>query len=133
MSVKGDGQWVKLNAGQHVPLRVKYPDSMIPALCEAVKAKAVGGRPHRHPLDIRPHSRRLGSSTPRSTCRCWPRTLPRTTRRCGVWYSSSSRGCTLLVGGGAPELLGLFDTFARSLLLPKLAELGWTPATPTAT
>ena len=33
----------------------------------------------------------------------------------------------LLVGGGAPELLGLFDSFARSLLLPKLAELGWTP------
>ena len=31
---------MKLNLGQHVPLRVKYPDAMISPLCAAIAAKA---------------------------------------------------------------------------------------------
>ena len=42
-------------------------------------------------------------------------------------------GLHALLVGGRPELLGLFDTFARSLLLPKLAELAGRPGDSTAT
>ena len=40
VSVQGSGEWVKLNAGQHVPLRVQYPATMIPKLADAVRNKA---------------------------------------------------------------------------------------------
>lgn len=42
ITVEGDGAWVKLNAGQHVPMRVRYPDGMIPPLCSAIQTKAFG-------------------------------------------------------------------------------------------
>ena len=41
LTFAGDAKWVKLNAGQYVPLRVKYPDSMIPTLCEAVRTQTL--------------------------------------------------------------------------------------------
>ena len=34
-----NAKWVKLNAGQHAPLRVKYPDAMLPHLFEAISSK----------------------------------------------------------------------------------------------
>ena len=37
----GDGGWVKLNAQQYVPMRVKYPDSMFSGLAAAVRAKSI--------------------------------------------------------------------------------------------
>ena len=41
LTLQGDGRWVKLNAGQYVPLHVKYPDAMMGALAEAVRSKAI--------------------------------------------------------------------------------------------
>ena len=123
MSVKGDGQWVKLNA-VHVPLRVKYPDSMIPALCEAVKAKAVGAADR---IGIPPDQAaltRLGLD-PALYLQVLAATLPRTTRRCGVVLEQLA-GCMPSSAAAPPNCSGS-SYFARSLLLPKLAELGWTP------
>lgn len=42
ITIEGDGEWVKLNAGQHVPMRVRYPDGMIAPLCSAIRDKAFG-------------------------------------------------------------------------------------------
>ena len=39
ITLQGDGDWIKLNAGQYVPMRVKYPDAMVPTLAAAVRAK----------------------------------------------------------------------------------------------
>ena len=128
MSVKGDGQWVKLNAGQHVPLRVKYPDSMIPALCEAVKAKAVGAADRIGILSDQAALTKAGLLDPALYLQVLAAYAAEDDATVWGMVLEQLAGLhALLVGGGAPELLGLFDTFARSLLLPKLAELGWTP------
>jgi len=39
--ISSSDDWVKLNAGQHVPLRVAYTSSMIDRLCNAIRTKSI--------------------------------------------------------------------------------------------
>ena len=126
MKVRGDGAWVKLNARQPCPLRVKYPDDMVPALARAVAAKALP------PID------RIGVLSDHAALAKAGKLDPTLYLEVLGAYADEDDATVLgmliekLVGlhgilQGAPGLLAPFDAFARKLLLPRLDEIGWEP------
>ena len=123
----GPVTWVKLNAGQHVPLRVKYPDSMMPALCAAVRQK------HFSATD------RIGLLSDHSAlCRAGELDPVRYLELLAAYVDEDDAtvlGMLLerLLGlqslfKNAPELASAYCAFAYSLVSPQIAKLGWDPS-----
>ena len=120
--------WVKLNAGQHVPLRCKYPDSMMPALAEAVRTKALGAADRigllsdsaalcrAGELKVDLYLALLAAFTSEDDATVWSMVL-------GQLLSLSK----VLRGGDADAAaIGAeLDVLARSMILPQLATVGW--------
>ena len=126
-SVPCDGRWLKLNAGQSVPMRVKYPDDMIPRLAEAMRARALP------PVD------RIGLiSDASSICRAGkldPALYLELLSTCEaevdpIVLCQSFERMAGLAGllGTASAVGAAFAKFVASMLSPQLAQLGWVPA-----
>ena len=125
-SVPCDGRWLKLNAGQHVPLRVKYPDEMVPQLAQAMRA---GELP---PVD------RIGLiSDAASLCRAGklePALYLELLGTCDAEHDPVVLSQSLERMGALAGLLGsaspqgaAFAKFVAAVLRPQLDALGWVP------
>ena len=126
MTLPGDGAWVKLNFGQHVPLRVKYPDSMISPLCAAITAKAFPAADRIGLLSDQAALSRAGRLDPAKYLELLA--AYQNEDDATVWSQLLEQLLSLhRLLQGSTELQAAFDSVARALLLPKLAELGWTP------
>lgn len=126
MTLRGDGAWVKLNLGQHVPLRVKYPDSMISPLCAAITAKAFPAADRIGLLSDQAALSRAGRLDPAKYLELLA--AYQNEDDATVWSQLLEQLLSLhRLLQGSTELQAAFDSMARALLLPKLAELGWTP------
>ena len=123
-----NAKWVKLNAGQHAPLRVKYPDAMLPHLFEAISSKKLppadrigllsdgaalskaGLMPFGRFLEL------LGAYKNEDDATVWSQLLEKL----------MSLG-KILRGGDDVVLSEAYDGFARSLIVPVLEKCGWAP------
>ena len=123
-----NAKWVKLNAGQHAPLRVKYPDAMLPHLFEAISSKRLppadrigllsdgaalskaGLMPFGRFLEL------LGAYKNEDDATVWSQLLEKL----------MSLG-KILRGGDDTTLSEAYDGFARSLIVPVLERCGWAP------
>jgi puromycin-sensitive aminopeptidase len=123
-----NAKWVKLNAGQHAPLRVKYPDAMLPHLFEAISSKKLppadrigllsdgaalskaGLMPFGRFLEL------LGAYKNEDDATVWSQLLEKL----------MSLG-KILRGGDDATLSEAYDGFARALIVPVLEKCGWAP------
>jgi puromycin-sensitive aminopeptidase len=122
VSVQGSGEWVKLNAGQHVPLRVQYPATMIPKLADAVRNKAfcaadrIGFLSDQSALatagklDPAAYLEILSAYAGEDYANVW-----------GMMLERLNALRTLFLA--EPELEAPYRSFARSLLLPKVCRV----------
>lgn len=120
--------WVKLNAGQHAPLRCQYPDAMLPALAAAVASKTL------------PPADRIGllsdgSALSKAGLMPFGRFLEllgayKDEDDATVWSMVLEKLMALgkvLRDGDDTELSDAYDGFARSLIVPVLEKCGWDP------
>ena len=123
-----NAKWVKFNAGQHAPLRVRYPDAMLPHLFEAISSKKLppadrigllsdgaalskaGLMPFGRFLEL------LGAYKNEDDATVWSQLLEKL----------MSLG-KILRGGDDTTLSEAYDGFARSLIVPVLERCGWAP------
>mmetsp|Transcript_2069 Transcript_2069/g.6264 ORF Transcript_2069/g.6264 Transcript_2069/m.6264 type:complete len:925 (-) Transcript_2069:12-2786(-) len=122
--------WVKLNAGQHAPLRCKYPDAMLPALAQAIRAKTLPAADRIGLLsDAAALSKAgllgfvrflelLGAFKDEDDATVWSMVLEKLLAL-GKTLRGADERCAALSEA--------YDAFARSLLLPALNKVGWEP------
>jgi len=125
-TVAGDGAWVKLNASQEVPMRVKYPAEMVPQLAAAIRSKALP------PLD------RIGVLSDYAALCKAGKVDPVSYLDVLSAYADEEDATVLdmllekllqLHGllQGSRELSAAFDGFAATIVQPQLAAIGWDP------
>lgn len=126
VKVKGDGVWVKLNAEQYVPMRVKYPDNMFSGLAAAVRSKAISA------------ADRIGLLSDQfALCKAGKLDPTRLLELLAAYDTEDEPTvlCELLLRlsglhslfAATDELQKPFDEFARGLVSPLVATLGWDP------
>uniref|UniRef100_A0A7S4F5X8 Aminopeptidase n=2 Tax=Chrysotila carterae TaxID=13221 RepID=A0A7S4F5X8_CHRCT len=126
LNVKGDGAWFKLNAGQHVPMRVVYPETMVPNLASAVRTKSICAADRIGLLSDYAALARAGRVDPASYLELLAAYSAETDGT--VWSMVLEQlGALRGILNDDETLSELFSRFARSMLLPKLAEIGWSP------
>ena len=119
--------WVKLNAGQHVPMRVKYPDSMIPNLGDAVRKKIIPAADRIGLLSDQSALARAGQLDPVRYLEVLASYVEEDDATVLGMLLERLQGLHALFKD-TPALSAAFATFANTLVQPQIAKLGWDPA-----
>ena len=127
VSVPGTCKWVKLNAGQNVPMRVKYPDAMIGELAAAVRAKAISPTDRIGLLADYQALCKAGLVDPVAFLELLAAYEEEDDANVFGGLLESVLGVGNAFKGGAPELAEAFGALGRALILPMHASLGWDP------
>ena len=123
--------YVKLNAGQHAPLRCKYPDAMMPALADAARRKELpaadrigllsdaAALSRAGLLDFGLYLRVLFAFEDEDDATVWSMVLAQLLSLCKT------------LGGADDRCAGLYAAFkalaAKAMISPQVAKVGWTP------
>jgi len=117
--------WVKLNAGQEVPMRVQYTEGMLARLSKAVDAKEMKAPADRVGLIMDAYALvKAKKMTPEGLIKL----LAGFKREddCVVWQGlSDALGGLEMVLSEDEALYALFRKFARELVLPLVDQVGW--------
>ncbi|KAJ1461785.1 peptidase family M1-domain-containing protein [Pelagophyceae sp. CCMP2097] len=122
--------WIKLNAGQHAPLRCKYPDAMYGALADALKSGALkaadriglisdaAALARAGLLRVELYFELLFACQRENDATVWSMVL------------SQLLNFSKVLRGGSDALAPMrdaFDALAKQMVAPQLAHLGWEP------
>jgi puromycin-sensitive aminopeptidase len=124
--LQSKSDWVKLNAGQEVPMRVQYTDEMLARLSKAVSNKELTTPADRVGLIMDAYA--LVKANQKMTPESLIKILAAYEKEddCVVWQGlADALGGLEAVLSEDEKLYDLFCSFARKLVLPLVEKVGW--------